>query len=309
MRAPDIAEMTLRVSGRARIAETPLGPVEHAEAGDGPALLSLHPAMGGWDTGLGMAAAFWSNGWRVIAPSRPGYLGTPEGAGGDPASQADRMAALLDALAIDSCAVVGHCAGGIVGYELAARHPDRVRSLVLISTPTAPDIGVSPGVLRIAMTRPMLAMLMRRDRALLGSSVEDAARRMIGDDSTLGETVVERLARRVAADPSRAAYVTSVWGRRTVRSAERFPGARLDAFEAWDVLEDPSLASVGCPTLVIHGGAEPLGVAHAERAAARIPDAELRVIPQGSHHALWVSDDAAAQQAFALDWVRSHPSG
>ena len=109
---PSAAELGRILAGQARLVETRAGPVEYAEAGDGPPLLSLHPAFGGWDAGLGMAAPFWANGLRVIAVSRPGYLGTPPGTGPTPQAQADALAALLDSLGIDTCAVLGHCAGG-----------------------------------------------------------------------------------------------------------------------------------------------------------------------------------------------------
>jgi pimeloyl-ACP methyl ester carboxylesterase len=72
------------------------------------------------------------------------------------------------------------------------------------------------------------------------------------------------------------------------------------------VLTDPPLADITCPTLVVHGGAELLALRHAERAATTIPDAELRVIPDGRHHGLWINDDAAQPQSYVLDWIRQH---
>lgn len=48
----------------------------------------------------------------------------------------DDAVALLDQLGIDSCHWVGASVGGFVGLRLAARHPDRVRSLALIGLST-----------------------------------------------------------------------------------------------------------------------------------------------------------------------------
>lgn len=113
---PSAADLATLLSGPAQTVSTTAGRFEYAQAGEGPPALSLHPAVGGWDAGLGMAAPLWANGVRVIAPSRPGYLGTPPQTGPTPLAQADALAALLDALGIDSCVVIGHCAGGLVGY-------------------------------------------------------------------------------------------------------------------------------------------------------------------------------------------------
>ena len=59
------------------VTRTPRGPVEHVTTGEGPALLALHGAMGGWDQASILARAIAPPGHRAIAPSRPGYLGTP----------------------------------------------------------------------------------------------------------------------------------------------------------------------------------------------------------------------------------------
>ena len=115
-----------------RILETSFGPIEYAEAGEGPPVLVIHGAGGGFDQGLELAAGLLRNGYRVIAPSRFGYLRTPLPKDGSAAAQADAHAAVLDALQIERCAVFGVSAGGPSTMQLAIRHPERVTALILM---------------------------------------------------------------------------------------------------------------------------------------------------------------------------------
>jgi hypothetical protein len=77
---------------------------------------------GGYDQGLANVADFVGDGFRVIAPSRFGYLGTPVPPDSSPAAQADAHAALLSELNISKPIVVGISAARSA-IELAIRHP------------------------------------------------------------------------------------------------------------------------------------------------------------------------------------------
>jgi pimeloyl-ACP methyl ester carboxylesterase len=69
-------------------------------------------------------------GFEVIAPSRPGYLGTPLDGRGSIDDHADVLVALLDALGVERAGLLTWSGGGPTGYRLAVRHADRVCALV-----------------------------------------------------------------------------------------------------------------------------------------------------------------------------------
>jgi pimeloyl-ACP methyl ester carboxylesterase len=126
----------------AAIIDTTAGPVEFAERGEGVPLLAIHGAGGGFDQGLANVEGLIGEGYRVIAPSRFGYLRTPAPPDASPATQADAHAALLAALQVPKAIVVGVSAGAQSALELAVRHPSRVAALILLVpgtySPTSP---------------------------------------------------------------------------------------------------------------------------------------------------------------------------
>jgi len=128
----DIRRARERAASGSRIADTALGPVEYGMAGEGPPVLVVHGAGGGFDQALYLAEPLVRSGFRVIAMSRFGYLRTPLPADASAEAQADAHALLLDALGIRRAAVLGASAGAPSALQLALRHPERVSALVLL---------------------------------------------------------------------------------------------------------------------------------------------------------------------------------
>lgn len=122
-----------RVRSQSQIVETARGPVECLIEGSGPAVLIAHGSPGGYDQAAAFAKLIESQGQTFIAVSRPGYLRTPLAAGETPEEQADLYVALLDALKIQSAAVMGISGGGPSALQFALRHATRCRGLVMIS--------------------------------------------------------------------------------------------------------------------------------------------------------------------------------
>lgn len=105
--------------------------------GDGPAVLLVH--------GLGGTSNFYQVQADALAASHTVIRVDSAGAGRSPVadgisvdSHADDLAALLDALDIDSAAVVGHSMGTLVARSLAARYPGKVTALALLGAVREP---------------------------------------------------------------------------------------------------------------------------------------------------------------------------
>src|SRR5215471_2498451 len=129
---PDLDRARARISTGSRMAASPCGPIEYGERGEGPPVLVVHGAGGGFDQGLELGDGLARAGFRVIAPSRFGYLGTPLPADASAQAQADAHACLLDALEIPNAAIFGVSAGGPSALQFALRYPERTNELVLL---------------------------------------------------------------------------------------------------------------------------------------------------------------------------------
>ncbi len=95
-------------------------------------MLVSHGIFHGCDGGLASVEDMIV-GRRIIVPSRFGYLGSSLPAGATVADQADAFVAVLDHLHLSAVDVVAISAGTSAAVQLALRHPERVRHLVISS--------------------------------------------------------------------------------------------------------------------------------------------------------------------------------
>jgi pimeloyl-ACP methyl ester carboxylesterase len=221
-------------------------------------------------------------GLRVVAPDRPGTGGTDPRHLGRLVDWADDAVLVLDALGIDSAALLGISGGGPFAAACAARLPRRVRSLMLVSPlglPGWPTDGMAPGErlsLEIARHAPAfggwflgcLAALARRSPQLF---LRLATTELPGIDRSALEEPGLR-------DPFLANY--------------------LEAFRhgSWGVAQDLrlltrpwgfELGSIKVPTSIHHGDADTtVPPEHAQLFAKTIPGAHLHLHPGHGHFSI-----------------------
>ncbi len=105
--------------------------------GDGPAVLLVH-GLGGTSNFYQVQADALAASHTVIRVDSAGAGRSPVSDGISVESHADDLAALLDALDIESAAVVGHSMGTLVVRSLAARYPAKVSALALLGAVREP---------------------------------------------------------------------------------------------------------------------------------------------------------------------------
>lgn len=119
--------------------------------------------------------------FRVVVIDRPGsgYSVRDDATAADLSTQANAIAALMDALQLGSTFVVGHSLGGALALTLALEHPQRVAGLALVAPLThMPDDDAPPAAFKAltiaspamrklyAWTLALPAGIARRDEVL-----------------------------------------------------------------------------------------------------------------------------------------------
>ena len=156
------------------------------EAGAGAqTVLLLHGIgsnSGGWRFILDALCADY----RVVAWNAPGYYLSDHLRAEAPANwqYADALAALMDALGVDTAHIAGSSFGSMVAASFAVRHPRRVRRLALLGTSRGQKwLPADERARRLAMRdatarEGAVAMSEKRWRVLLGANADETAIRL-----------------------------------------------------------------------------------------------------------------------------------
>ncbi len=267
--------------------------IHMVSGGHGPAILFLHGFPEFWFAWRAQLSEFVRT-HRVFAIDLPGCnLSAPLPDVADYAlgPVAARIAALMRQISPDQrMSVVAHDLGGIIAWELAARHPALVERLVVINAPPAavlarqlasdPDQREASAYMRAFRDPSIDEILSARGFAQLGRFLFEGAR----DPAAF-----------TSAD--RKAYVAS-WSRPGgLRSA-------LNYYRAADFESAPTPPPVEAPTLVIWGERDPYllpGCLEGIEAMGR--DVTVRRVPDATH---WVvREEGALVNACLRDFLES----
>jgi len=240
-------------------------------------------------------------GFSVIAPSRPGYLGTPLDGRASVDDQADLQAALLDALGHSRVGVLTWSGGGPSAYRLAVRHPDRVGSIVAAAAVSRQFVLGKAGLdERLMLTTSVGNWMLRFLTAHAPKATISSTLKAEGD---LTKAQLRELTRQAVADEDQRDLVLAM-AAAAADHAHRHLGIDNDTARFAEITS-LDLEQIAAPTLLVHGTADvDVSPDHTDHAAAMIPGAESLSLDAGTHLALWVHPDAASTQERAVTHLR-----
>lgn len=186
--------------------------------------------------------------------------------------------ALLDALGIDTCWLIGTSSGGYLAQQLALDHPTRVRGMVLVGSPSnlQQPLPVTFGELLSSFHDPVTRSDMNALNGVLPlhSPVPDS---FIEDQMTAALTIPKHV------------WLASI-------------GGLLDAVPPTD------RGSIRVPTLILWGGEEDvLSASQAQELLAAIEDSHLVVYEGTGHLVLWEQPERVARDVTAFITVGAWP--
>jgi len=246
--------------------------IHYQDSGSGPPLLVLN----GWSA----SGLIWPHEWlQALEPHHRLLRVCNRGTGwsdpvADPFTVADMVTdavAVLDAEGIDRAHLFGLSMGGMIAQQLALTHRGRVDHLVLCATaPPPPDfVMADPAVFSKLFTPPPGATTVDEIVGGVWSSI-------VGPGfPDRGKDVLDRLVARAIERPTSLEVIMLQMQAIATRTG------------------DP--AEIVAPTLVIHGGDDPLlPVANGRRLGEVVPDARYIELPGVGHLVPWEEPEKTA---------------
>jgi pimeloyl-ACP methyl ester carboxylesterase len=229
-------------------------------------------------------AQYWQERFRCLLPDNRGVGRTDKPVGPyTSALMADDFAGLLDTLGLERARVVGCSMGSIIAQQLALRHPQRVRSLVLMC-PWARCDAYARGIFEHLMT---IKARLRPEEFMNYIQLLIFSKATWDAPGGLADLIKGRQDAAANAQPQ------------PLHALE----AQAAACVGHDTLAD--LGRIRCPTLVIGGAADIFTPPWmAEEVARGIPGAQLHLYPGAGHAFHWERIEDFNPRV--RDWLTAH---
>ena len=245
--------------------------IHYVDRGEGPVVVLLHGngvLLQDYEVSgvLGIAAQRY----RVIAFDRPGfgYSDRPRTTTWTPARQADLLARALRQIGVEHAVVVGHSWGTMVALAMALNQPKLVSGLILLS-------GYYYGTVRadvVPASLPAIPVL----GDVMAHTVSPLAGALVGPAAVKASFAPAPISDKFASFPVAMTLRPSQVRATAADTAMMIPAA-IALSRRYRELELPVIVMAGQGDLIAHPDK------HAERLAADVRMAELRIVPGQGH--------------------------
>jgi 2-hydroxy-6-oxonona-2,4-dienedioate hydrolase len=251
-----------------KLINTSHGLLEYTDVGEGYPVLVSHGAAMGYDMVESVRQMLGNESFRLISPSRFGYLRTPMPPDASFAAQADAFADLLDALNISKVIVMGFSFGGPAALQFVLRHPDRSSALVM-------SMAVSHNLpSNNAVNQIMFQAVFRSDFGiwLLSTGYRPAFLKILGVSSQVQDNMTD-------ADEQYVDDLLRIMQPASARQAGLFN----DLLRGQNEINLP-IETINIPTIVFHSKEDGLvDFEYGQYTAQHIPNAKFVPFESGGH--------------------------
>ena len=266
------AQRSLELERESLLAETRHGAIEYVSWGQGPPVLVVHGAGGGFDQGRLLAEAVGGEASQFISISRFGYLRSAMPSDASARAQAEAMLDLLDQLGIRQVSIIAMSGGVPPALKFAEMFPDRTDRMVLLSS--APFTPFSPQVDDRPIPTWAYSALLGNDAAYWALT-KVAQRQLRGAFDARPELVMDL-------PPDELRFVDRLVNG-FIPASSRLAGVRNEG-AAVDPATSYDLEAIRSPTLVAHSRDDRLNpFVIGEALVRRIPGSRLIAFGKGGH--------------------------
>lgn len=278
--------------------------------GDGPAVVFCHgfPELGfSWRH---QVFALAEAGFRTLTPDMRGYGGSsrPDRIEDyDVAALCTDLVGVLDDADIEDAIFVGHDWGASVVWQLAVRHPDRVRAVAGLSVPATPRSAAPPlPILRSRLGEDFYMCWFQEPGVADAALASDVRRTLLQDDVVSARDLLngngsEMLAPAWLSEAELGYYIETF-------TTTGFTGGlnyyrNLD--RNWELAAHLADAKIHQPTLFIAGSQDAvIRFTPTSKMTAVLSDLRTSIVLDGAGH--WIQQERAAEVSAALiDFARS----